>query len=264
MRVRRRLFCKSAGTLQKAQPRRGGGVEVPGWSVMGVRALGAGVGGLGANQLRPSGSHPGRTPRGRGDQSWRPEVHKHISPVPTRLGRGQVTPTAPAFRDHVLRDLSGQVGGTRIGPTASKAVPLGRSRARQRPTLQAPTARGGAEPAGRAAPGAVPGEKAGARGGVSQGCSAGDLLSDPPPLLPRGSVHQHVRLLPRVRSGRGLQARQLALSPLRLPALGAVLPGSSLATPTPPQHGEGWPCPFSEGEPWAGCVFVFWLERADF
>lgn len=197
---------------------------------MGGRALG---GALGANHLRPSGSHPGHVPSG----------PSSTSPVPTGgLWRARVSGDRSSVRGRVLPVLSSRGGGTgsRLPPRGEAtgghglySRPPGKEQAVSRSTLRAPTARGLSQDGLGSGPHAFPRAKEGATWrGVSQGCGAGDLR----PILPScpcGSRPPPPPPPARALSGRGTPAPQgLAPSCLQAP-LGCATPEAPWPRPQP-------------------------------
>lgn len=215
---------------------------------MGGRALG---GALGANHLRPSGSHPGHVPSG----------PSSTSPVPTGgLWRARVSGDRSSVRGRVLPVLSSRGGGTgsRLPPRGEAtgghglySRPPGKEQAVSRSTLRAPTARGLSQDGLGSGPHAFPRAKEGATWrGVSQGCGAGDLRPilpscpcgsrPPPPPPPPGHCREG-----------GPQPRRAWPPPVSRP-LWAVLPRKLLGHAHSPHcSGEG------RGQPGAGCMVVF-------
>lgn len=220
---------------------------------MGGRALGRA---LGANQLRLSGFHPGHVPSGASSTSPVP-TGRHVFLAVT--GSCIQRPRAPCAQQ------PGGGGGTGIrlpprreatGPRPLRQGPLGRSRPVPRSTLQAPTARG----AGPGRPGQRPhmpflGREPRGGGGPR---AAVRVTSDPSSSpAPAGPVHQPPPRPRHCREG-GPQPFRAWPSPVSRP-LWAVLPWKLLGHAHGPHcGGEG------RGQPGAGCIVVFWLERAVF
>lgn len=209
----------------------------------GVRAPG---GALGANQLRPSGSHQRHVPSG----PWRAELEAqgcqaHLAVPPGGLWRraGALSGTEEAaLRDHVLPRVGGSPGG--------RQSLLGRSRPVSPSTLQAPTGRGLSQDR----PGQWPPMPFLGRRREGGGCSraAVQVTSDPSsPPAPAGPSHQHA-LPPPPAPGHcreeGLQPWQGSALSVSQP-LWAVLPRKLLSHSLHrSSEGRGWSCPLCSKE----------------